>query len=334
MESAVIGCLAFLAMTLVGLGLFGRPDQSRPTCARCGADARPFAWDAPPRCSCGAGLDRPGAVRTRGRIRRPRAIVAGVVLLVLAAPAMAWLVGLEQKRLRWFDGLPLAVRAYGLERGDAWAIESAYRRQARAVATASEAAALIEAADRGVQLDRLAPPDPRSYLIESLLQAHLDDASIADRTFPIASALAMSARAVPCYTTEDGTVRVAAGASVEVNVTLRVLPGGLDATQFIARIERITLNGRDVEWVGECLDRSPTRVVLMRGTVKVTIPSGTPAGRAELVVDLFLARASGASAVVCDELIDGTAPPSEWGINAMAVPLRRTFPIEVTGAAP
>ncbi|MDZ4831957.1 MAG: hypothetical protein SGJ09_17410 [Phycisphaerae bacterium] len=49
MEAIVLAVLAFLGVTLVVYGAFGRPDQNRPRCTRCGVDVRPFAWDAPRR---------------------------------------------------------------------------------------------------------------------------------------------------------------------------------------------------------------------------------------------------------------------------------------------
>ena len=79
-ELALIGVLAILGTWLVVYGAFGGTAFDRPVCVRCSSDARPVAWRDPMRCACGAVLDQPGAVRTKGRRRRPKtAIVGGVV---------------------------------------------------------------------------------------------------------------------------------------------------------------------------------------------------------------------------------------------------------------
>ncbi|MFO0827322.1 MAG: hypothetical protein U0572_04160 [Phycisphaerales bacterium] len=100
----------FVGAVFLALGVVGRTARGNPSCRRCGRDARPVAWDEPPRCAgCGADLSRADSVRLAGRRRRwPELAVAlciGCALLGVYG-LDTWL---AKRKLQWRDLRPAAL---------------------------------------------------------------------------------------------------------------------------------------------------------------------------------------------------------------------------------
>jgi hypothetical protein len=106
MASFAIAPLLLILLLVAGLvvltlGIRGRPIFTSPRCAKCNYDLRAINFvsnDEPKTCpECGANLVEPGAVNYGRLQRRPRQIVAGVLLMLLA-PALAMLLMIGTRR--------------------------------------------------------------------------------------------------------------------------------------------------------------------------------------------------------------------------------------------
>ncbi len=113
----------FLGIVLLAFGVFGRPSHDRPHCVRCRADVRALAWTESPRCGCGAALDRSGAVRSVGRVRRPRLIWCGAVVWLLTLLVTAETVRLRWTNQSWVTWIPRGVVVSRAVAGDSWALQ-------------------------------------------------------------------------------------------------------------------------------------------------------------------------------------------------------------------
>jgi len=333
-EELVVGILAFLALTLVGFGIFRGPDQSRPACAACRTDARRFAWNSPPVCPCGKRLDRPGAVRTHGRIRRPRLVVSGLIIASATALLATWTFTLRAQKLMWIDILPLRLRVEGLRRGADWAISSTERRQAARAIDAAEAVTLIAAIDEG-RLALVKTPSAelgkvRSALLASWAEEPAIAAEVQSSAAEFSLALDFSANA---NASEPEVVPRGKAFGLVIQVNSGGVGRGTELGYF-ARIERVAINGREVPWKMECLGVSPTRVALGRGECTFEVPEDLAVGVAELTVDVLLVRTRAAWAALADERIDSGAPPETWGVPARVAHIHRTLPLNIVVPTP
>jgi len=86
MLMAALLILLVLAAALLALGVRGRVVDDHPICRKCRFDLVGLA--TPSNCpECGAGLDRPRAIRSGARRRRPGLVITGVAILLLMALA-------------------------------------------------------------------------------------------------------------------------------------------------------------------------------------------------------------------------------------------------------
>ena len=332
MEEFVVGLLAFLAVTVVGFGVFGRPDQSRPTCAICRVDARRFAWENAPVCTCGARLDRAGAVRTRGRIRRPRVIVAGIVFCCATALFAVWTYTIRAQSLTWIDVLPVRVRVEGIRRGAEWALNSVERRQLSRVIGSAEALALLVGMDDALSaLPATGTATAAvSELRDTMLETWSEDPEISDRILEIVTGLQV---ALATSTTLPDRGERARGTTIGFDVVLSsrmfFLRGTRGYDGCFVRVERVAIGEQVVPWTMTCYGRSPTRVVIDSASCAVQLPSDVSLGDTAITLDMLLVRSAATWAALGDEVIDSETLPDTWGVPARVVRVRRVVPITI-----
>ncbi len=334
----VIPCLAFLGVVLLVAGIWGQPDQSRPVCRVCKADARPSAWTEPLTCVCGAALDRPGAVRTKGRVRRPWRSVVGAVLLV-AGCLLAWdVVRLAKRRMELLDRLPLAALRVALEQEYEWAGASLERRLE---------AKDLDAADAASLLRPMLVPLPGGGAKLQLNQAALAAAEWIDPIFDRWSeGSSMGDPLLDLLCTCQATEAAAAHAAGEALVDLRIAPADQCTDQWGLRIEAIRVDGTPVDrfqyegskvesaWGWRRTSRpESSRLVsaLDRGAIRIPLPDDDRATGHVVEIDGLLIRSPAFLQAFGDALVDGTAPPAEWGVWAHCKPI--TLRVELSAKA-
>lgn len=326
MVSLVFGILAFLATTMIVAGLFGRPDERYPRCSACNADARPYAWDDPPRCACNADLSRPGSVRTRGRVRRLRLVVVGVALLVLTAA-----LGIPADRAIATRGtllaiIPEAILAVGIQRDWAWALREVNARAQSGQLEPTSAATLWRDVDR-----RLAAQPTAS---DDLLATEARLREVWKRDAAAGAAVIVEALA-PRVTLRQDLER-------DALPTVRRGDTVLLAFQFVAnigdgafvRIDSVRLGESRLSPALAHVFGRATRLVLDASDLPLVIPPDAPLGETVLSLELIAAQSPVARMAVGDALIDSDAAPSSWGIGAVAAPFRVEIPLRIEDARP
>lgn len=276
-DTVILATGALLAILLIAAGLFGRPNDARPVCVRCRRDARPLAWSDLPRCPCGADLTKAGAVRTSGRVRRPRLAITGIVLFVVVTVATVVAVDLGRKHLTWIDLAPLALIEPSAIAGNDWAVRSVQRRANSTAVAADEALRLLHL----VRQPTIAATFPNSGWEGSFASA-VSRCVSGWREGPLQQGSdAIEVAGVTAIedpgATDRGTHRV---------VHLAASP--VDAQRsWMVRIDRVRIDGHEVRWelttVGR-RDRSPvpvSRAFLHDGTLTVESE-----GRAEGTIEI------------------------------------------------
>lgn len=326
--AAAIGAMAFCAVVFVAWGLFGRADDTRPRCARCGADARPVAWSEPPVCACGRRLDRAGAVRSSGRARRPRLLMLGVGAGILAIAILLIAGALERRRLAWPDLLPLAFVTLNADAGRAWAAESIARRHA---AGRLDDATLLSMRDR-----RAGATGAIATRITLL------------RAVRFAEWMTVDGQGVRPFTAEEldiirlqGSIGLVVEAADGSDPTSSGIPPmqirGIDRP-FFARIERVLVDGEPVRFA---LEREaphlPPHVSPPPGARVFCVPvrlrivdeaQGSARGHRTVLVELRVVLSRAWEAAATDPLIDSDADPSVWGIDGRSMRVRIEATIE------
>lgn len=322
MEELVLAALAFLAMSFVGFGLFGRPDQSRPTCRACGTDARPFAWEDAPKCACGAALDRPGAVRTRGRIRRPRLVALGALVGAGAMGGWALESSLGGTSLQWIDLLPFPVARAGVEQRWRWAMRSVERRQQADALTDEEFADALD-----TLLSLAAPIEEDVQVMQDTLVWRWRQSPVAfGRVGPMVGGLSVFAEP---RAPDDGT----GGAGDTIGFSISLSP--LDGTgEWLVRLERVSVAGEELPFAMRRSRASDaTRIATPDEPAKgeIRLAGGDSALPVEITFELTVARTCAAEFAAGDALIDSTHPSNRWEVDVVAAPVTRTVRVERRG---
>jgi hypothetical protein len=322
----VVAALAFLGVTLLGLGLFGRPDQGRPTCRACNADARPAAWDSPPVCACGARLDRAGAVRTRGRMRRRAVVALGVVVTALAIGAGGVSRWIRDSGRTWYDFLPMSIVLDGLRDQSSWAHETVLARRARGSLDD------VAFADAVIAANGVPPPfsDEHEQFLGVLRAEWIAKPFDVDRLVPQFLGFDLSFAPVDAETPSTPTDGI--------TLCMTALLTGAIPDQgraWLFRLTRITVDGAEVPFNSEVLSGRTSRVLIAGSPGARFSLSGsarTDNVEATVVVEGYLVLSAVGLAAVGDPLIDSAAPCEEWAIDAVTIPIRREFRIARDGA--
>lgn len=323
--AVVIGGLSFTTIVLIAWGLFGRADDTRPTCVRCRGDVRRFAWAEPPVCECGARLDRPGAVRPSGRARRRR-ILFSATLPAAAALVILFTAGwLDRRRLQWPDLVPLAIVRASVEGGSEWAAESILRRY---YAGRIDDAWILGLADR---------PAGSSPAISPTLATLLNP--VLERQWPRLIAVD-GAGILPAEREGLAIFRITSPVSVvaadpSADGAMAVMLYGFGASTF-GRVEAVRVDGVPVRWrlvavgppgrVGRRVAVGPCRIEVL-GPSDPTRPLTVAQGVRRIEVDLLLVVSAAAPAAMGDPVVDpeSDADPTEpetWGIDGRSMMLR------------
>lgn len=331
---------ALIAAFLAGLGTLlgvaaamrvaGRRRLDAPRCAACGVDVRDRAWPddaaASPTCSCGAALNRAGAIRTM-REPAPRwvrrtlttlAILAGLLLgadLALRASGVRWL---QLAPTMW---LP-TVASIDNDAARSEALVELDRRVRADEVSAEEAVRLL-----AIDLDRTFAPrgfaDTYGLTLDLARIAHQDRDGM--RAY-LEGALTVDARL--------GAALPAAG-TIDCTLTL----GG--SSRFglkVVRVERVLVDGMECPWTLAPVPATATlsmvgpRAFTGTAILRVTPPA---AGGAELRVECTIALIGHVESIIDveDSLINDPAlPASEWRVNA--IPVTRTIALPLGGTTP
>ena len=304
----IIAGVAFLGVTLIAFGLFGRPSHAQPCCVGCGADARPQAWSEAPRCGCGAALDRPGAVRSKGRVRRPRLALLGLALWLAAVAITGETIRLRMSDRSWIAWLPSNFVVGQAIRGHSWA-QSIWEGDDLTPAIAGETLRIAYGSEQS------AIAIPADLLFGRWLETRDEAAS----TIRI-----MSESIVPV-------------SRVEGNECICVLEPGLPMEERWAfRIERVEHKGQPLEW-RLAAHRPPKhanagrRAFVVCAELHITLPASiAPADEVEIVLTTVMAP--GAIGLALDPNMNGDEPPTTPVEYATVVENRIRFvPITVGG---
>jgi hypothetical protein len=175
----LVALLLFAATLTFGRWLVGQRDRSAPRCRRCGADARPHAWDDTPTCACGQSLAAPGGIRLPRR-RRVRTLAIAAVAALAAVALGAWSVRVRCGGEGWISLLPsrvLASIAPALADFD----EFALARRSREAISPSEAEALLDAHLRLLHDGGSANPAIDADVVQTLAPIAQPRGALADR---------------------------------------------------------------------------------------------------------------------------------------------------------
>lgn len=324
--AAAIGAMAFCAVVFVAWGLFGRADDTRPRCARCGADARPVAWSEPPVCACGRRLDRAGAVRSSGRARRPRLLMLGAVAGALALATLVAAGALERRGLAWPDVLPLSFITLNADAGRMWAAESIARRHA---AGWLDDATLLSLRDR-----RAGSMEPVRDQLDWVIHARVMEWVTIDG----AGVRPLTAGEIALYRPEDVIGLVAAPID-------RAAPGsgGYPAARIYGvaglscgRIERVLVDGVPMRFEIDgvrpedlhAAGRDFYGAIRVRPTGPVEPDAVVPRPPRSIAVEILVVISAAAQGVVHDPLIGSEGDPAKWGIDGRSFRLRLETAIE------
>ncbi len=298
---AIVGVAAFIGIALLGFAIFGRPDQSLPRCSQCRADARRFARNSPMLCECGAALDRPGAVRTKGRVRRWGFAIAGIVVWIAA-------IGLTLETIReraigtsWVRFIPIGALIARSNAGDEWAVDALHERSL---------ADDLSPEDAGALLREIYEPSPNTPKISGHMAFKRWSLTRPDaaRMIPLMSHYA----AKGVHWEGDDLV-------CELGPTIS-LPEA-----WLLRIERVSIGGRELSWslTVAPLYRSGsvgTRAFLGTATLRVIVPrDDRPIGPVEL--DALIVASRGAAGMACDPRVNGSTPPTTWPVKSETAPV-------------
>jgi hypothetical protein len=218
----LIGVSSVLGTWLVVYGVFGGPAFDRPVCVRCRSDARPAAWRDPMRCGCGAALDRPGAVRTKGRRRRPKTAILGALVWCAAGGAAFETHRLESLGRTWLDYVPQTLLVQQAAAGRAWAIDLAAERIDPASTSPEEALDLLVGVPWGqTHLTMMSALHDRWTTSRPNLE------SAFDRGAGFAVTPVETGETTPVY---------------RLSINERITQG------WFGRVERVSIGGRDADW--------------------------------------------------------------------------------------
>lgn len=284
--------LAFLGVTLMAFGIFGRPTHASPRCRACGADVRALAWSDEPTCGCGRRLDRPGAVHSRGRERRPRIAIAGVLFWVVGAGLAAETIRLRTRNQSWIAWVPSSIVVARAEAGDEWAVEL-------------------------LNHDEISP----ALAGETLLRIY------GGATFPKVSTerlLSIWRRERPnAQRVGDAFIRRLNNAALiadDDSAVCLLSTGSLPApSSWLVRIEEVESEGKPVAWTLSAM-RPPfganagERVFVGGGVVQVRLPESVPPGT-PLTIKVVLVQSEAAEALPLMPELNSDAPPSTWPIE-------------------
>jgi hypothetical protein len=331
---AVVAAVAgFLAGLYGVLAIRSRPRIDRPRCATCGADARAFAWRGaedgkPPRCDCGVDLSRAGSVSCRGhepvlRLRRLARVTGAVAIGIVVTHAALLASGHS-----WLSLAP--ANAVG------WLSNTSEKRFAVPALAELERRADVGSIDPGAAWEILAArsgrhwDSPNGWAVEERLlrRALVDRARVASE-LGRAAAISVSHEAWLSGPAPTGTL------TLELNT--RGFRLGFPGPPM-ARIEAVEIDGVACDWALIPTESAPSP----RHTIGRTVFLGTAALRCIPIRPIpqtgatLTIRATVAGSASFgwwlgfgphDPLIDGDAPPEEWGTAAITATVTSTHQI-------
>lgn len=320
MVGLIVALLACVSGSAMVAGFIGRRCVDRPTCARCGTDARPFAWrdDGAPGtapCSCGADLSRRGAVRLTGRRRRRPMLIVGWSALGSALVLIAIDIGLRSAGSNWWRFAPLSLAISGAKGRSSEAVSELLRRAKRDQIPPAAALALVTSRELS----------QRSHFISDILplNARLIETIDADPAF------------ADQLTQAIATLRIKAsygawidGPAPNDTFTCSIdCPTSTPADWIAFRVEAVRIDGIRCTWSlsppppsQSPVNRLGRRVV--RGEAFLHCIPDELTGMTGLMgnvieCDVIIIRAVDAFAAPLDPLIDSAAPPEAWGVDAI-----------------
>jgi hypothetical protein len=303
-EELLIAAATVLVVASVLGALIGRPDQSRPVCRGCRADARPNAWNDEPRCPCGAPLGRivrdgPSGVGFARRVRSARGVKTALLVLVAGTVLFATAVVLRASRLAWIDLVPYSWIASHAEALEPWALASAARRMQSPWLPATDAVRLTRVARSPNALVVMNEHWPS---LGSALHNALEAWRSGGRPGGVEAMITMAGLTVQEVAGGPPVVRFPeAPDRVLRTVHLKTERWGEQSGAAVVRIERVLVDGEPAPWwigrrpppLGLRLDGSPPppppigtgRAIVSDEVVRILAPDASGSGRGSIVIE-------------------------------------------------
>lgn len=266
--------LAFCGVVAIAAALIGQASLRRPRCRRCDADIRAHAWEADPRCACGARLNEHGAVRFAGRERSRSAAIAGTLMLAASVAVTGWQLSLRSRGLTWRELLPSSWEVANLRNGRE--VNEALRSLMRRCDVRS-----IEPADRAAAIDAaIAAVNARRDLVTATLARLVGHPAMLEEPHAAATGRALAALDAGIVQRGPPTVRLSpTGEGPLVIEWITAAPSGWSVVYLVDEVrlgERIVA-GRSVQWIngsmaGPC-DPALASSLAADGTLRVTVHS-------------------------------------------------------------
>ncbi len=266
--------LAFCGIVAIAAALIGQSSLRRPRCRRCDADVRVHAWEADPRCACGARLSSHGAVRFAGRERSRSAAIAGIVLLVASVLVTGWHLSLRSRGLTWRELLPATWEVANLRNGRE--VHEALRSLVRRCDDRS-----IGVADRATAVDAaIAAPNARRDLVTATLARLVGHPAMLREPGAAATGRALAALDAMIVQRGPPTVRLPAEGARPLSIEwIYAAPSGWSVVYLVdeIRLGERRLAGRSVHWAGGSLaapcDVTVATLLAGGGAESVTVTS-------------------------------------------------------------
>jgi len=323
--NGLLAVLTFISITLVVWGLFGRPNHARPVCVRCKADARPHAWSEPLRCACGHDLARPGAVRTRGRVRRPRVAWLGAAMLVMTGGVLWMALDWPARGFAIVDRAPNWLLKWGLNRDHQWTIDSISRRALASDLSAAQSGDLLtlytqKTTGRGGR--RLNEPAHQRLWAKWVSAYGAEQDALLRASCPTSVAMEIDA-ANPT------------GPMGFITITLAPL---INAGAWIVRVDRVRCGERDLAFTlnwdksSAIVELTSKRIILEAATLVLRLPDDQAIDAHPIIVEGLLAHTPAGPGAPGDHLIDDTAPPESWRVPVIAAPIKWRIDVDAAHA--
>ncbi|MBL9150738.1 MAG: hypothetical protein JNM94_18780 [Phycisphaerae bacterium] len=327
----LVALLLFAATLTFGRWLVGHRDRSTPRCRRCGADARPHAWDDPPTCACGHSLSAPGGIRLPRRRRRRLLVVAAVAALAAVALG-AWSVQVRSGGAGWTNRLPARVLAW-LAPVVAEYDDFELLRRSRQRISPSEAEALLDAQLRLVSQGSAQNESIVTEVVRTLSSVAQPRGALADRVASWrAGALLAGVTPRETGTTIDLAVPTEIGLDPGFPMYVRPLEVRIDDVAVPFR----SVNALESGWLS-----------VAGAAARIDVPLMVARDPASVVVEVEVILAPGLSSEVRHRLVPTFGPdPLAWGVpmgrvrtsvtgvDALAVSPNTTFASPVVARMP
>lgn len=311
------------------LRFLGRRRLDIARCAACSLDVTEQAWSgdaaSAPTCTCGATLDRPGAITTerlpaRRWIRRTGTVALAAALLMLGTDAL-----LRATDRSWLRLAPASLLAFvprlGNDAATSQALVEIDRRARENELSPTQAIALLE-----LDLERSFPMTNDTYGLTIELTRIADGDREALRAFAERGMALKAAPGAPSWTPTPAPIGTY---QVDLSLTTRRWIG-----MAMVRIERVLLDGEPCSWslvprgtIGSS-DMVGPRVFTGGARLRCTPSSPLPSQGAELTIEcsVGLVRRFRTIVDVDDAILNDPAiPVSGWRVNAIPFSVRTTL---------